>query len=647
MSTAENELKVYLEILSRRRWAIFAFTFVCVMVVGVYSILQPNIYRASATILVDMESANILNMKDVVTLGADYWSYKEYLKTQVEILNGRPIAEEVFEKLGLEERLDEDTLPADADLSSFLRRQILNRFEFLRGKEKSSDDEKRSHYEAILSFQQNIKVMHQPDTRLIRVTFEHRDPYLASEVVNTLAELYVKKNLEKKTDASKQAGKWLENEIDSLKSLLKQKEEELQEFRAEHNLISADERREIINQALVDLSKKLTEAESRFAEYKKRYRLKHPKMQQVLALAASLDEKLVNKRKEAIDFEEKMIEYNELVREVNLTKKLLEEVLSREKEMQIASSIESNNVSVVENALPPEKPVKPRRKLNVLLALLMGIFGGALWAFFLEMMKEKVHTCEDFMKYHIPFLGYLPVIKQSLLKKSTYRDAYLLYNQKGQISEIFNNFRTSIMLNSEQEEGKRGKTILFTSFLSGEGKTLITCNLAVALARFDFKTLIVEADLRQARMQSVFNTDFDKGLSDHLLGDALLEDVIRPGPIPNLDLLLNVKAPDNPSELLGSKRFEKMLETIGERYDMIVVDSPPAFVVTDPILLASMIKKVVLVAKYNSTPRKLVPVIKNKFAPTRAKILGVIISHVKDGKSKTFEYDTYYDHKYY
>jgi len=502
-----------------------------------------------------------------------------------------------------------------------------------------------NNFDILLEFQTDIKVEHNKDTRLLFVSYEHKNPELAAEIINKLVSIYISKNLDRKIDASKSAVLWLSHEVDNLRSTLKRNEKSLQNFRKDNNIISADERREIMNKSIIDLSEKLTEAESRFAENKKRYRLKHPTMQQLMDLVSSLNNKLQFTRKESIAFEEKLIKYSELVREVDLTKKLLENVLTREKETLISSSIRSNNISVIEEAIPPSKKIRPKRKLNVLISLILGLLGGITLAFVAEIFKKHVRNATDFAKFGIPFLGYIPAIKKSLFAQNNFQDNYMLLKHKGVISEIFNKLRTSVILKAGKKE-KKGKSIVLTSFLPNEGKTFISCNLAVTLAKYNFKILILEADLRRSRIKHIFETKHQAGVSDYLLNNATLDDVIQKSSLKNLDLLLNYTIPDNPSELLGTDMFKELLPMLEQKYDIIFIDAPPVFAVTDPIILTSMAKNVIIVSKYNYTPKNLIPLMKEKLESANANILGVIINQVQDSTSTEYNSTSYYGKEY-
>ncbi|MBN2143854.1 MAG: hypothetical protein JW774_04435, partial [Candidatus Aureabacteria bacterium] len=306
MAAEEKNLSAYLGIISKNKGIIFFFTFVCFMTVTAISYLMPDVYRASSLILVDTESQNIFDVRDVVTLGTDYYAYTDYLNTQMEILKSHSIAEQVFNTCNLDNNLNAAFIP-ETEKSTFLTRMRLKYKEFRRDlfrrllpvRKPESDEVK--HLKKLEAFKQNIKITHQRDTRLIQISYEHQNPKLAAGMVNSITDSYIDYNLKRKINASNEALIWINSEIEKIRSTLKDKENELQKFRDENNLVSAEEKRELLKQSIIDLNEKITEAQITYASYTKKYQIKHPKMQQLMELLTNLNNDFSAKRKEAIE----------------------------------------------------------------------------------------------------------------------------------------------------------------------------------------------------------------------------------------------------------------------------------------------------------------------------------------------------------
>jgi len=254
------DLEHYLNVLRRRKSTVFLFAFVVVFVVTFSTYLQDHFYRATAKVLIDTETANVLELQEVVSIGdSDYWSYKEFIHTQIEVIKTRQIAESVFKKLDVSGKHAQMQLKRQrkSGLRSYLKRQVeglsdqLERFLDLFKTSSTQDLEglgTSNEYEnQLIQFRDNIRVKAVSDTRLVKIQYEDLDRNFAAEVANALAETYVRQNLEKKISGTEKARQWLGKEFNQLKEKLDTGEKNLQQFRRDNNFFSADERREIID----------------------------------------------------------------------------------------------------------------------------------------------------------------------------------------------------------------------------------------------------------------------------------------------------------------------------------------------------------------------------------------------------------------
>jgi len=210
------------------------------------------------------------------------------------------------------------------------------------------------------------------------------------------------------------------------------------------------------------------------------------------------------------------------------------------------------------------------------------------------------------------------------------------------LSEAYRNIRTSVLLSFS---GKPPKRIVITSPNPAEGKTTTVVNTAIALSQTGAKVLIIDADLRKPRMHKVFNDENDTGLSNLLSGNADLESVIKKTKVPNLSYIQSGPIPPNPSELIGSSLFKSMMETLSERFDHIVIDSPPILGFADSVILSVSVDGIILVVLGGKTPRETLHRAKEVLYQVNAKILGVVINRVDIHRSDYGYY--YYRHHYY
>jgi capsular exopolysaccharide synthesis family protein len=221
------------------------------------------------------------------------------------------------------------------------------------------------------------------------------------------------------------------------------------------------------------------------------------------------------------------------------------------------------------------------------------------------------------------------------MSQSTNKNPLITHvNPKSPISESYRTLRTNIQFSAIDEDLK---VLMVTSAGPGEGKSTTIANLAVAYAQSDKKVLLIDADLRKPTIHHTFIVTNRWGLTNLLTNQAVIEEVIRSSSIPNLDILTSGPVPPNPSEILSSKRMNTLLEELKKRYDIILVDTPPAIAVTDAQILATRCDGVILVVDSGKVKREIAMKAKANLEHVQARLLGVVLNNV-DRKNK----DTYY-----
>lgn len=354
-------------------------------------------------------------------------------------------------------------------------------------------------------------------------------------------------------------------------------------------------------------------------------------------------------KKRVMEMKEKAIQYNILKREADTNRELYKGLLQRMKEAGISAGITASNIQVVDQAELPIKPHKPKKALNLTLAFIVGLFLGMGLAFFFEYLDNSVKTPEDVEQLvRLPFFGLVPGISTERRKRVERENSYPVElitfgHPKSMLSEAYRNIRTSILLSFS---GKPPKKIVISSPNPAEGKTTTVINTAIALSQTGARVLIIEADLRKPRIYRIFEQENGIGLSNFLSGNADLESIIRKTEIPNLFCILSGPLPPNPSELLGSCVFKNMIESLGERFDHLVIDAPPILGFADSIILSTSVDGVILVVQGGKTPRETLQRAKDVLSQVNARILGVVINRVNIRRSGYDGYGYYY-HYYY
>jgi succinoglycan biosynthesis transport protein ExoP len=350
----------------------------------------------------------------------------------------------------------------------------------------------------------------------------------------------------------------------------------------------------------------------------------------------------------AVEMKEKGIQYNILKREADTNRELYKGLLMKMKEAGVSAGITASNIQIVDPAELPASPYKPNKRQNLLLAAVVGLFLGVGLAFFFEYLDNTIKTPEDLEQWaRLPSFGMVPEISTNggrgrLGKGISYPVELITYGHpKSMLSEAYRSIRTSILLSSSDGPAKM---IAITSPNLGEGKTTTVINTAIALSQTGARVLIIDADMRKPRVHKIFNHENGTGLSTFLSRHGHLVSIIKKSEVPNLFYIPAGPIPPNPSELLGSNLFKKMLGVLEARFDHILVDSPPVLGFADAVVLSSSVNGVILTVLGGKTPRWALQRAKEALRQTNTKILGVVINRVDVRRS---DYGYYHQYRSY
>ena len=358
-----------------------------------------------------------------------------------------------------------------------------------------------------------------------------------------------------------------------------------------------------------------------------------------------LRQELARVKSEAQDVNKKEIEYNRMKRVADNYAALYQHILKRQKEATLAAHQETNNVYKLDSAVEPLRPVYPRVKLNLLLAVVVGLLGGVGLAFFLEYLDNTIKTQEDVERHlRVPFLGVVPSIKLDPKDVegdvTQLRDNYLIAHPKSSVAECCRTVRTNILFMSPEKSARR---ILITSAGPQEGKSTVVINLGITMAQSGSRVLLVDTDMRRPRLHKSFGMVRGQGLTTAILGEAEVEEMVRTTDVAGLDILPCGPIPPNPTELFHTERFAQLLEELDRKYDRLMFDSPPVMMVADPLILSHSMDGVLLVVKGGSTSRDLASRALRQLQDVNARILGVVIN---DLDLEHREYGYYYYRRY-
>jgi polysaccharide biosynthesis transport protein len=367
----------------------------------------------------------------------------------------------------------------------------------------------------------------------------------------------------------------------------------------------------------------------------KEYRLAQVQLENV--------KELTNKTKaELQSYQGSSFEITRLEREVENNRRVYESFLGRLMEADVSGDYDASNVRIIDRATVPDFPIKPRVSLIIAAALIAGLFFGVVLAFLREALGNIFNTPDQIeSELNIPSLGITPLVKNT--KKSVAPEKQYIADQRSTFAEAINTIRTGLLFSDIDNPPK---TVLITSTVGSEGKTTLAINLAVAFSQLD-KTLLIELDLRKPAIAKDLGLTGKVGLSDILAG-ALIDSsmVSQIEGAPNLSVITCGTIPPNPMELLSSKRFAKLLDSLKERFAHIVIDSPPTLPVSDAAVLSKLADATIIAVKAEGTKINMAKETVARLRKVNANITGVVLTQASPQKMSYYG-EHYYQEGYY
>lgn len=595
-----RDFRAYARILLKYAPLIIGITIITTLIAAVYSFVADEVYQATVTVRIQRESANLVPALES-TLYAGTRDL-DYFQTEMKLFKSRRLAAAVVSQL---EQMRRPFQP-----------------------EGVADFEQR-----VTLFMKKIDVRAEPRTQLIYVTVEDKDRVNARDYANLVAETFIRQRIQDQMENARHYSDYLHASITNQEEIIRLREEELREFRRRNKYD------EIEAEAL---RKKLAERHADLAEHERklygattlseadRYSIK----EQIDTIKASI----ADLQRQITSNENVRVEIKILEQQVQTAQAQYQGLLQMYERVGVLSrEFDPRTTSIVDRAVLPTKPAKPRKTLNMLLGMLFGLILGVSIAFFAEYLDDTIKSPNDIETVlRLPFLGLIPSVTKNLSVAPV--ENIVESEPKGTVAEAYRAIRTNILFSSDRQI----KCIVVTSSGPGEGKTTTAINIAHVMARAGDRTLLIDADMRRPRVHKVFGINSAaKGLSNYLIGNATESETCHRTSVESLEVMIAGPIPPNPVELLNSPRLQNLMEHVRAQYDRIIIDTPPVIAVTDPAILSRMADAVILTVHGGRAHRDVVKRAVEVLRNVGGQILGVILNNVNIFRA------SYYDYYYY
>ncbi|WP_030540042.1 polysaccharide biosynthesis tyrosine autokinase [Sphingobium sp. DC-2] len=638
------------------------------LLIGVVIVMRAErLYRATATVQIEEQSAKVLNSEDGRQASGSQEA-ERFLQTQLSLLNSRAMAQLVVKKLNLASRI-----PPGPD-----------------GRILSPQEREEA---AIAKLQSSMSLTLPRDSRVAQITITDRDPRFVADAANAYAEEFIQYNLGRRFGETSYARTFLENELGKAKKRLEASEVAVVDYARRTRLIDAtggkgteDGVRMLTSSNLMDINSALGRAKVERIEAERRWRqaqatpalnmpevMTNPAVQQLVEKRAlstadysrdrekfredypgmrdrateltalnnevqkiaqtirgglrnnyeiavnqerALASQLESLKTRTVEEQNKSIGYNILRREVDTNRLMYDGLLQRFKEVSAAAGVTANNISIVDRAEVPNRPFTPRTTMTLLSSLASGFALALVLVGVRSRLDDIIRSPEDVASaLDLPVLATIPSHPSRLSMTEVIEGSSL--------SEAFWSLRLAVERTSS---GGVPRSLLFTSSRSSEGKS--TCAYAVALnfARSGRRVLFIDADLRRPTLHRAIGLPNDKGLASVLAGETTLNDAIRYSVADRLDVLTGGQPTRNPAELLAQPVLASIIAAAEQSYDLVVIDSAPVLLLADAIALASAAGATVFVVEANGARAREARAAVQRLDENGARLCGAVLT---------------------
>ena len=333
---------------------------------------------------------------------------------------------------------------------------------------------------------------------------------------------------------------------------------------------------------------------------------------------------------ELVELATELHDYREATREYESSLALLQQLKLTHSSERVGLRAPREPITIHDDAKVGGKPVSPKVTLNLVLGAVVGLVFGIAIAFFLEYIDTSVKSLEDVERFlQVPVLAVIP------------KDVGVLHKQSGMSpdAEAYRILRTNIEFNRKNPEDN---SITVVSGGAGEGKSTTLVNLAYVCAQGGYTTLMIDADLRRPRLHTFFDINNSVGLTNYLTTDLMLEDVILQTPVDNLYFMPSGVLPADAAGILNSRRMSELVQDVKQRFDLVLIDSPPILGVSDASVLASEVDLTMIVVQHRKLPRNMLLRVKQAVENVGGQVIGVVLNNVDIRSDNQYQYYTSY-----
>ncbi|AYH15269.1 tyrosine-protein kinase Wzc [Pectobacterium parmentieri] len=495
------------------------------------------------------------------------------------------------------------------------------------------------------------------DTGVLSISYEGEDPDLTNKILNSVSQNYLQQNVERKSEEAGKSLEFLKEQLPNVRLTLDEADNKLNSYRQKNESVDLSLEAKAVLDTMVSVETQLNELTFKEAEISKLYTKEHPAYRALMEKRKTLEDEKEKINKRVGSMPKTQQEILRLTRDVNVGQEVYMQLLNKQQELSINKASTVGNVRIIDVAALQLNPVKPKKLIIVLLSIIAGTVISTAFVVLKTMLHKGIESPEQLEELGINVYASVPLSEwqqkkdRAILgkgKKSNTRSTELLAvgNPADLAIEAIRSLRTS--LHFAMMEAKNN-VLMISGASPAIGKTFVSANLGAVIAQSGQRVLIVDCDMRKGYAHELMGTHGIDGLSDILSGQITTEKSVRKTAVENMDFISRGQIPPNPSELLMHSRFSQFIDWASERYDIVLLDTPPILAVTDAAIISRNAGTSLLVARFEVNTLKEIEVSVRRFEQNGTEIKGVILNAIVKRAASYYGYGNYnyytYDYK--
>ncbi len=692
-------------ILLDAKWTILATTFLFTVGGGAVALLSAPVYKADA--LLQIESKNSGGISSLVGDMGELFAQESSATTEIEIIKSRMILGDTVDKFNLTTVVTPDYFPVIGkglarmsgevdqvvvshyvvpDFAMELKHRLVvvdaekQTYKVIReddqvvlegkvGKLIKNNDyglfitsihaengqefniDKLSRLDAIEWLKENLSISERgKQTGILQLSFlgEHRTQ--VTNILNHIAQTYFLKNVERQSAEAEQSLVFLKDRLPEIKNNLTAAEDLLNQYRQDNESVDLGLEAQSTLTVMVELEAQLNELTFKESDISQRFTKDHPAYKSLLDKRVTLlnEKERLNQHIQKLPKTQR--EVLRMTRDVEVNQQIYIQLLNKVQELSVIKAGTVGNVRILDSAQSYAKPVKPKKPLIVVLAVLVGGMLSVAFVLVKDVLHKGVESPDEIEAIGLAVYASVPksvlqldIANKAKRKKQSKEQSLLAEVNPTDLSiEALRGLRTS--LHFAMMEAKNN-VLMISGPAPGIGKSFISTNFAAVTAKTGQKVLLIDADMRKGHLQHSLGVSAENGLSDLLSGKIDTNLAVKSTTFKNLDVITRGQIPPNPSEVLMHPRLKELVEWASQNYDLVIFDTPPVLAVTDPSIVGAFAGTTLMVARFGQNTAKEIDVARNRFAQSGIEVKGVIFNAIEKKASSSYGYG-YYNYEY-